>query len=107
MFRPGEQPPPPSPSQEQDVQMRDLTANEVAINQLQQAAFGLKFEEPPMPMDKLEHAKYHMKYRYDEGITQITRLLMRDGKLGKAQNVRCSLTNIPFCRDQLSVAIYR
>lgn len=68
--------------------MRDLTPNEAAINQLQQAAFGLKFEEPPMPMDKLQHAKYHIKYRYDEGITQITRLLMRDGKLGKAQNVR-------------------
>lgn len=49
---------------------------------------GLKFEEPPMPMAKLHEAQYHMRHRYEEGVSQLTRLLMRDGKLGKAQNVR-------------------
>lgn len=98
MMRPGESPPPPLPSprelreiREEEVRMQELTANEQAVHQLQQAAYsqysGLTFEEPPMPQDKLKMAKYHMRYRYDEGISQLTKLLMRDGKLSKAQNV--------------------
>lgn len=78
--------------------MRAPTPNESAVQQPQMAAHGLKpfkreeftglkFEEPPMPTDKLPRAQYHMRYRYDEGISQITKLLMRDGKLSKAQNV--------------------
>lgn len=76
--------------------MRDPTPNEEAVQQLVMTArgfnpfnesTGLKFQEPPMPMDKLERAQYHMRYRYDEGISLLTRLLMRDGKLSKAQNV--------------------
>lgn len=77
--------------------MRDLTDNERAVHQLQRASYGLpperpeytgyKFEAPPMPKDKLPLAQYHMRHRYEEGISQLTRLLMRDGKLSKAQNV--------------------
>lgn len=78
--------------------MREPAANEQAIHQLQQAAYsytGLNFEEPPMPQDKLPVAKYHMRYRYDEGISQLTRLLMRDGKLSKAQNVSTNWPPFP------------
>lgn len=77
--------------------MRKPTPNEAAMQQLQLTAHGvnpfskkftgLKFDEPPMPQAKLAEAQYHMRYRYEEGIQQITRLLMRDGKLSKAQTV--------------------
>lgn len=76
--------------------MRDPTPQEIALQQLEMTAHGLdpfakstgyKFEEPPMPQGKLPMAQYHMRYRYEEGIAQLTRLLMRDGKLSKAQNV--------------------
>lgn len=76
--------------------MRELTDKEKALQQLEMAAHGLdpfseytglKFQEPPMPTDKLELAQYHMRHRYEEGISQLTRLLMRDGKLSKAQGV--------------------
>ncbi|KAJ4415025.1 hypothetical protein N0V82_007607, partial [Gnomoniopsis sp. IMI 355080] len=91
MLRPGEQPP---PLREEDVQMREPTEQETALQQLEMTAAGLdpfkftgyKFEEPPMPQDKLPLAQYHMRHRYEEGISQLTRLLMRDGKLSKAQN---------------------
>lgn len=94
MMRPGEFPP-PSQMKAEDVQMGEPTQEEQAILDLQMAAHGLdpqeynglKFEEPPMPQDKLPRAKYHMRYRYDEGVSQLTKLLMRHGKLGKAQNV--------------------
>lgn len=76
--------------------MRDLTDNERALQKLEMASYGMppeftgyKFEEPPMPTDKLPLAQYHMRHRYEEGISQLTRLLMRDGKLSKAQNVSC------------------
>lgn len=91
MLRPGEKP----LMREEDVQMRVPTQRETALQQLQMAAHGVdpfeftgyKFEEPPMPQDKLHLAQYHMRYRYEEGISQFTRLLMRHGKLSKAQNV--------------------
>lgn len=94
MLRPGEQQPPQI--REEDVQMREATEQETAMQQLEMAAHGLdpfqftgyKFEEPPMPEGKTHLAQYHMRHRYEEGISQLTRLLMRDGKLSKAQNVR-------------------
>lgn len=94
MMRPGEFPP-SSQMKAEDVQMAQPTQEEQATLQLQMAAHGLdpqdynglKFEEPPMPQDKLPRAKYHMRHRYDEGVSQLTKLLMRHGKLGKAQNV--------------------
>jgi small subunit ribosomal protein S7 len=68
--------------------------NEAALNQLRMIEYGLTPLDPtveghkyglpdlPLPEDK------KVKHRYDAVITQITRLLMRDGKLAKAQRVR-------------------
>lgn len=100
MLRPGEHQ--PQQIREDDVQMREATEQETAMQQLEMAAHGLdpfqftgyKFEEPPMPEGKTSVAQYHMRHRYEEGISQLTRLLMRDGKLSKAQNV-----SLPFDRD--------
>jgi small subunit ribosomal protein S7 len=63
--------------------------NQAAVNQLELVSHGLngtagnKFGIPQLPLP----SKMHMKHRYDPVIAQITRLLMRDGKLGKAQRV--------------------
>lgn len=63
----------------------ELTAN--GLNPFDRKFTGLKFEEPEIPQGKLHETLFHMKHRYDEGIDQLTRLLMRDGKLSKAQTV--------------------
>lgn len=84
-----------APSTDGNTQSSRLSPQEAAIQHLELSSeginsfeyTGLKFEDPPMPMAKLHEAHYHMRYRYDEGISQITRLLMRDGKLSKAQAV--------------------
>lgn len=77
--------------------MREPTPREQALSQLELTALGLnpfdkrlsglKFGEPDIPQGKLHEAKFHMKHRYEEGIIQLTKLLMRDGKLSKAQRV--------------------
>lgn len=77
--------------------MREPTAGEEALSQLELTALGLnpfdkrlsglKFGEPEIPQGKLHETKFHMKHRYEEGIIQLTKLLMRDGKLSKAQRV--------------------
>lgn len=77
--------------------MRKPTAREHALSQLELTALGLnafdkrlnglKFGEPDIPMGKLHETKFHMQHRYEEGIIQLTKLLMRDGKLSKAQRV--------------------
>lgn len=95
MRPPGEEPEDEGASKS-DAEPRVVPPQEAALVHLELASqginsfeyTGLKFEEPPMPMAKLHEAQYHMRYRYDEGIAQITRLLMRHGKLSKAQNVR-------------------
>lgn len=76
----------PRPLSPQEAALAHLELNSEGINSFEYT--GLKFEEPAMPMAKLHEAQYHMRYRYEEGITQITKLLMRHGKLSKAQNVR-------------------
>lgn len=68
--------------------------NDVALNQLQMVAYGLnpydsaveghKYGLPNLPIP----SQMHMKHRYDSVVSQITRLLMQDGKLSKAQRVR-------------------
>ncbi|ROW02991.1 hypothetical protein VMCG_05734 [Cytospora schulzeri] len=88
---------------EEDVKMRTLTPNEEARMQLELTAnginpfdkkfTGLKFEEPEIPQGKLHETQFHMKHRYDEGIDQLTRLLMRDGKLSKAQTDMAMILN--------------
>lgn len=83
--------------------MREATPNEVALTQLELTALGLntfdkglsglKFGEPDIPMGKLHETKFHMKHRYEEGIIQLTKLLMRDGKLSKAQRDMAMILN--------------
>jgi small subunit ribosomal protein S7 len=92
-------PTPPSSDnvREEDVQMREMTPKEQALTRLELTALGLnpfdkglsglKFGEPDIPMGKLHETKLHMQHRYEEGILQFTKLLMRDGKLSKAQRV--------------------
>lgn len=74
----------PTPNEEARMQL-ELTAN--GVNPFDKKFTGLKFEEPEIPQGKLHETQFHMRHRYDEGIDQLTRLLMRDGKLSKAQNV--------------------
>lgn len=50
----------------------------------QPAAQGLKFDAPTMPMPR----QAHLKHRYDPVVEQVTKLIMRDGKLSVAQRVR-------------------
>lgn len=44
---------------------------------------GLKFEMPEMPTGR----SAHLRRRYDTVLEQFTKLLMRDGKLARAQKV--------------------
>ena len=93
-------PPPPSGGlashQQQEpafVVPSDADGNVDTLRQLQLASYGLnpfdpdllghKFGLPELPLEK----DNHLKYRYSPVIMQITRLLMRDGKLSKAQRV--------------------
>ena len=48
---------------------------------------GHIFELPELPLPN--HS--HLKHRYDPVVHQVTNLLMRDGKLSKAQRVRPSV----------------
>lgn len=74
----------PTP-EEQALSQLELTA--LGLNPFDKGLSGLKFGEPEIPMGKLHETKLHMKHRYEEGIIQLTKLLMRDGKLSKAQRV--------------------
>ncbi|KAH8763143.1 ribosomal protein S7 domain-containing protein [Diaporthe sp. PMI_573] len=98
-------PTPPSSDnvREEDVQMREMTPKEQALTRLELTALGLnpfdkglsglKFGEPDIPMGKLHETKLHMQHRYEEGILQFTKLLMRDGKLSKAQRDMAMILN--------------
>ncbi|KAL1855224.1 hypothetical protein Daus18300_011225 [Diaporthe australafricana] len=86
-------PPTRGPIREEDVQMREPTAGENALAQLELIANGLKFEKPEIPQGKLHETKFHMQHRYEEGIIQLTKLLMRDGKLSKAQRDMAMILN--------------
>lgn len=67
--------------------------NEHALAQLSMVAYGLnpydvsveghKYGLPELPIP----SDHNLKRRYDPIISQLTRLLMRDGKLSKAQRV--------------------
>lgn len=67
--------------------------NEAALDQLRMIEYGLnpldpdveghKYGLPDLPLPSEKHAKH----RYDAVIVQITKLLMKDGKLAKAQRV--------------------
>ena len=80
--------------------------NKLALSQLQKAAYGLdpfdpkveghKFGMPTLPIP----AQMNHKNRYDPVVTQMTKLLMRDGKLSKAQRVITSSWGIYKGRER-------
>ncbi|KAK3349927.1 ribosomal protein S7 domain-containing protein [Lasiosphaeria hispida] len=81
------------------AQVPAASENEIALSQLQMAAYGLdpfdskvdghKFGMPDLPLPRdLNH-----KHRYDPVVVQITKLLMRDGKLSKAQRDMAMILN--------------
>ena len=67
--------------------------NKRALDELQLIAYGVealqvsevghKYELPNLPLP----SDMRMKHRYNPVVVQITKLLMRDGKLSKAQRV--------------------
>ena len=71
----------------------DGPLNQLALDQLQLASYGLdpfdptlvghKYGLPELPIPSNMRAKH----RYDPVVEQMTRLIMRDGKLSKAQRV--------------------
>ncbi|KAK4100516.1 ribosomal protein S7 [Parathielavia hyrcaniae] len=93
--RSGALPPSMLPANEQPTSPE----NEAALNQLRLIEYGLSPLDPaveghkyglpelPLPTDK------HTKHRYDAVIQQITRLLMKDGKLAKAQRDMAMILN--------------
>jgi small subunit ribosomal protein S7 len=54
---------------------------------------GHKYGLPELPLPK----NANFKYRYDPVVSQVTNLLMKDGKLGVAQRVRSSVSLFSFC----------
>lgn len=53
---------------------------------------GLKFDMPPKP----DYATGHFRKRYDPVLDQFTKMLMRDGKLARAENVSIHRLFTPF-----------
>ncbi|KAK3316374.1 ribosomal protein S7 domain-containing protein [Apodospora peruviana] len=94
---------PEQPEQEEQIEEAavepEKEKNKEALRILQQVAYGInpadasieghKFGLPelPLPSDK------HVKHRYDPIVDQMTRLLMEDGKLGKAQRDMAMILN--------------
>lgn len=56
-------------------------SNDLAVPQVE----GIKFGVPETPLP----GNAHLKRRYDPVVEQITNLMMRHGKKGVAQRVRC------------------
>lgn len=76
--------PPAVASEENEAALDQLRMIQYGINALDPAVEGHKYGLPELPLPSQKHAKH----RYDSVISQITRLLMEDGKLAKAQRVR-------------------
>ncbi|KAK3994552.1 ribosomal protein S7 domain-containing protein [Cladorrhinum sp. PSN332] len=74
-------------------------SNKIALNQLEMVAYGLnpfdpeveghKFGLPELPLP----SNMHKNHRYDDIVAQVTRLLMKDGKLGQAQRDMAMILN--------------
>lgn len=52
---------------------------------------GHKFGLPDLPLP----SNLHLKHRYDPAVEQVTKLLMRHGKLSIAQRVGSSILSLP------------
>ncbi|KAJ4293941.1 hypothetical protein N0V88_005455, partial [Collariella sp. IMI 366227] len=68
-------------SKENEIALTQLKMIEYGVNALDPAVEGVKYGVPDLPLPSDKQAKH----RYDSVITQVTRLLMWDGKLAKAQ----------------------
>lgn len=94
--------PAPAPEAPENEVTYTSEENEIALNQLRMIEYGLdpldpsveghKFGLPELPL----HPQKNVKHRYDEVVSQVTRLLMRDGKLAKAQRVRRKNPGPPY-----------
>ncbi|KAH6842806.1 ribosomal protein S7 domain-containing protein [Chaetomium sp. MPI-CAGE-AT-0009] len=73
--------PPAFVSEENEKALNQLRLIEYGINPLDPSVEGHKYGLPELPLPSQKHAKH----RYDSVISQVTRLLMEDGKLAKAQ----------------------
>ncbi|KAK4242808.1 ribosomal protein S7 domain-containing protein [Achaetomium macrosporum] len=90
---------PPSMLPESEPPAYTSKENEAALNQLRMIEYGLspldssveghKYGLPELPLPSQKHTKH----RYDAVITQVTKLLMRDGKLAKAQRDMAMILN--------------
>ncbi|KAK0628856.1 ribosomal protein S7 domain-containing protein [Bombardia bombarda] len=99
-FNPALVPGSKAPAQAQPTSSSSTSSeNEQAIGQLQMLAYGLnpfdaaveghKYGLPELPIP----SEMHMKHRYDPVVVQITKLLMWDGKLSKAQRDMALILN--------------
>ncbi|GAB1315984.1 37S ribosomal protein S7, mitochondrial [Madurella fahalii] len=92
-------PPPPSMPPKREPLAPTSSENEVALSQLQMIEYGLspldasteghKYGLPEMPLPAQKNAKH----RYDDIVMQVTKLLMKDGKLAKAQRDMAMILN--------------
>lgn len=73
--------PPPNPANEEAL--AKLRLMQYGLNPADVEAEGHKFGLPDLPLQRDRNTKH----RYDDVINQITKLMMRDGKLAKAQRV--------------------
>lgn len=71
------------PSNENEVALDQLRMIEYGISPMDATVDGHKYGLPSLPLPSEKHGKH----RYNEVVMQVTRLLMRDGKLAKAQRV--------------------
>lgn len=84
-----------------------------AVDGLREAATGLKVvgaaEGSKFPLPELPLPWYmQMKNRYHPVLAQISRLLMKDGKLSKAQSVRFPLVSlVPFISMAIVIRLFR
>ncbi|KAH8884615.1 ribosomal protein S7 [Thozetella sp. PMI_491] len=86
-------------AQDDSLAQSENDENSEALRQLELASYGLnpfdpdlvghKFGLPELPLEK----DNHLKHRYSPVIVQLTRLMMRDGKLGKAQRDMAMILN--------------
>ncbi|KAL2262871.1 hypothetical protein VTK26DRAFT_9197 [Humicola hyalothermophila] len=76
-------------SPENEIALSQLKMIEYGLDPLDPAVEGHKYGLPELPLPSQKNAKH----RYDAVITQVTKLLMRDGKLAKAQRDMAMILN--------------